>query len=162
MKNMSSMSLGLLAMVAALFAPLASPGAEENIELLEPERAFEFSASLISPQTVEVRFTIAEGYYMYRDRFRVQISPATILVGATRMPEGIVKEDEFFGRVETYRGELTFRLELQAPAPTQGLELTVISQGCADVGVCYVPLTQRAKLKPRSFLDTKRIEKPQA
>jgi thioredoxin:protein disulfide reductase len=160
MKNIRSISLSLLAGVVALFAPLAFSGSEEHNELLEPERAFQFSASLIDPAIVEVRYAIADGYYMYRDRFRVEVSPATILVTETRMPEGIVKEDEFFGRVETYRGDLTFRLELQVPAPSQGLELTVISQGCADVGVCYVPLTQRARLKPGKFLDSIRTDKP--
>ncbi|MEQ1879980.1 MAG: protein-disulfide reductase DsbD N-terminal domain-containing protein [Burkholderiales bacterium] len=160
MKNMISMSFVLLAGLAALFAPLVSSGAEESGELLDPERAFQFSASLISPEIVEVRYAIADGYYMYRNRFRVEVSPATVVVARSRMPDGIVKEDEFFGRVETYRGELTFRLELQGPAPNQGLELTVISQGCADVGVCYVPLTQRARLKPRKFLETDRTDKP--
>ena len=35
-------------------------------ELLEPEKAFRFSARVLDG-AVEVRFAIAEGYYLYRD-----------------------------------------------------------------------------------------------
>ncbi len=160
MKNVNSTRLALLTGIAALIAPLLTLGAEESYELLEPEHAFRFSASLIAPATVEVRYSIAQGYYMYRDQFRVEVMPGTVLIGATQMPKGIVKDDEFFGRVETYRGELSFRLELLAPAPSQGLDLTVTSQGCADVGVCFVPLTQRARLKLQK-LPLSYIGKPQ-
>ena len=54
----------------ALAAPLAH-GALEG-ELLEPEKAFRFSARALGPDALEVSFAIAEGYYMYRDRFRFE------------------------------------------------------------------------------------------
>ena len=42
-------------------------------ELLEPEKAFAFSARVAGPDVIEVRYVIARGYYMYRDKFRFEL-----------------------------------------------------------------------------------------
>lgn len=123
-------------------------GASDDDDLLEPQQAFRFSASLINPVVVEVRYDIAAGYYMYRNRFEFSSQPKTIKWAAPKLPRGIVNQDEFFGRVETYRDELTFRIRLQKPVPETGVEFSVISQGCADIGVCYAPLKQTVILRP--------------
>src|SRR5207302_7897193 len=43
-----------------------------------------------------------------------------------------------------YRGTVSIRVPVQADDP---FELRVISQGCADVGVCYVPMESKASLR---------------
>jgi len=53
-----------------------------------------------------------------------------------------MKQDEFFGRVETYRGELVVHLALAQGQPGATIAVTAESQGCADVGVCYPPQAQ--------------------
>lgn len=129
----------------ALFLSFAVHAAEEG-ELLEPEKAFAFSARALDAATLEIRYRVADGYYLYRDKFRFEVEPRSIALGAPQLPPGKVKQDEFFGRVETYRGTLVFKLPLTRPAPGQTLTLKSTSQGCADVGVCYPPLTQTAQL----------------
>jgi len=114
-------------------------------ELLAPEQAFRFSARLVEPGLVEVRYRIADGYYMYRDKFRFTTIPQSAGLGEAQFPPGKIKEDEFFGRVETYRGELFIRLPVKLAA---SFTLKAVSQGCADVGVCYIPVTQTARLVP--------------
>ena len=53
------------------------------------------------------------------------------------------KEDEFFGRSEIYRGEVSIRVPVLSGASGNGtIRLTAISQGCADAGICYLPTTQ--------------------
>ena len=113
--------------------------------LLAPERAFSFSARGIDPWTVEARFTIADGYYLYRDKLKFSIEPEA-LAGPPVLPPGKVKQDEFFGKVETYRGDVVVRLALSAPAPGAALNVSAESQGCADLGVCYPPQQQRITL----------------
>jgi thiol:disulfide interchange protein DsbD len=83
---------------------------------------------------------------MYREKFRFTAEPATVKVGKAEFPDGKVKQDEFFGRVETYRKDLVIRIPVEAGGAQQ-LKLFVTSQGCADVGVCYVPQTQSADIK---------------
>ena len=120
-----------------------STAAEDD--LLAPEQAFQFSARLIEPGLVEVRYRIAEGYYLYRDKFRFSAIPRSAGLGEARFPRGKIKDDEFFGRVETYRGEMVITLPVKS---TRVFTLKSVSQGCADAGVCYVPLTQTARLVP--------------
>ena len=66
--------------------------------------------------------------------------------GTPALPPGKVIEDEFFGRVSTYRGPVVIRLPLAAGQPGGTVALTVESQGCADAGVCYPPQQQRLAL----------------
>ena len=121
-------------------------------DLLEPEKAFRFSARLIDATQVEVRYEIAPGYYLYREKFRFEADPASITVDGSKLPPGKVKKDEFFGDVQIYRGDLRFVLPVKG-AGTQAPRFTLKaqSQGCADIGVCYPPQEQTAELVLATF-----------
>ena len=134
----------LLALNAFLcLAPLLSHAVEEG-ELLEAEKAFAASAKVVDGKSIEVRYQIADGYYLYHEKFKFQIEPSEAGLGAAQIPPGKVKQDEFFGKVETHRGQLLIKLPLARASAQMTLKAT--SQGCADVGVCYPPLTQSIKL----------------
>ena len=111
--------------------------------LLEPEKAFRFSTRVLDASLVEVHFTIADGYYMYRERFQFSASGGATL-GAPQLPAGIRHKDEFFGETQVYRGQARIRIPVQGGGR---LELKVVSQGCADAGVCYVPMESHASLQ---------------
>jgi thiol:disulfide interchange protein DsbD len=115
-------------------------------ELLEPDKAFRFSAQAVDSGTAEIRYRIADGYYLYRERFRFAAEPASVKVGAPRFPEGEIHEDKFFGKQVTYRREVRILLPLAA-AGADRVKISVTSQGCADIGVCYVPQTRSAELR---------------
>src|ERR1700716_3769695 len=110
-------------------------------KLLEPERAFAFRVQALDERTVEARFAIANGYYLYREKLHFSVEPAR-LGGAPVLPPGKIKDDEFFGKVETYRGQLAVKLALQQPPPGSKVVVRAESQGCADAGVCYPPQVQ--------------------
>lgn len=131
-----------LLLAACAACALSAAGADD---LLAPEQAFRFSARLTEPGLVEVRYRIADGYYMYREKFRFTAIPQSAGLGKALFPPGEIKEDEFFGRVETYRGELVIRLAVKSVG---GFELKAVSQGCADAGVCFIPVTQTVRLVP--------------
>ena len=120
----------LLALLLALLCHAA-----QGAELLEPEKAFRFSAQLMDPASLEVRFDIAEGYYLYRDRLRFVAEGARL--GTPEFPPGLKHKDEFFGEMVIYRKELRVRIPLESGGD---FDLKVTSQGCADAGVCYVPM----------------------
>jgi thiol:disulfide interchange protein DsbD len=121
-------------------------------ELLEPEKAFRFSARLIDASQLEVRYEIAPGYYLYRDKFSFSSEPAYVAFNASQLPPGKVKQDEFFGAVQIYRGDVRFVLPLKvAGEPVSPFIVKAVSQGCADLGVCYPPQEQKAELRFTAF-----------
>jgi len=136
----------VLATTAAVATLAVALPAHEQANPLPPDRAFRFTARLIDARTVEARFTIADGYYLYRDRIHFAVEPAAAGLSVPSLPEGKVKEDQFFGRVETYRGAVTVNLSLKDPKPGQSIVIAAESQGCADIGLCYPPTTQRVTL----------------
>src|SRR6185295_13865024 len=94
----------LLRLLVALLVLAAGPalaqlklfGAEP--ELLDPEKAFRMSTRTIDASTLEVRFAIADGYYMYRDKFRFALAApedaSRAKLGEPDFPQGTVKEDK--------------------------------------------------------------------
>ena len=138
----------ILALLLTLM--LAAPGWAANVDdLLEPEKAFRLTARALDPTAVEVRFQIADGYYMYRDKFKFAVAGGDAQLGTPEFPQGQIKKDEFFGTVETYRKQVAIRIPVTGNAEKLALEVT--SQGCADVGVCYPPMTQKADVRLAAF-----------
>jgi len=111
-----------------------------NDDFLPAEQAFALSARVLDAHSVELKFDVAEGYYLYRERLGFEAKPA---VGDLKveLPPGKIKFDENFQKsVETYRHDLTLRVTL--PQATAPFTLSVNSQGCADKGLCYPPMTR--------------------
>ena len=129
---------------AALLACLLLPAAHAA-DFLDPEDAFKFSAAISDGgKTVEARFSIADGYYLYRERFGFAASDGTQL-GAAQYPPGKIKFDETFNRqLEIYRGNVVVKLPIEAASAP--FTLTAKLQGCADQGLCYPPETRTAHL----------------
>ncbi|MDR1936784.1 MAG: protein-disulfide reductase DsbD [Candidatus Accumulibacter sp.] len=113
-------------------------------ELLRPELAFRASARALDGQTIELRFEIAEGYYLYRDKFRFSVEPDAVRLGPAIFPKGRETSDETFGKVEVYDREVSIRLPVERSASgVLPLTLQATSQGCAsELGVCYPPQKQ--------------------
>jgi thiol:disulfide interchange protein DsbD len=121
-----------------------SPFASAADDYLQPEVAFKFSAKMIDAETIEVRYVIADGYYMYREPFNFKATGAQL--GVPDIPSGKIKFDDTFQKdVETYRNSITIRLPVQSTGP---FTLTAVSQGCADKGLCYSPMESQATLSP--------------
>jgi thiol:disulfide interchange protein DsbD len=119
----------------------------QDEELLEPDQAFALSVTAVDATTLQARWDIAEGYYLYRSKFRFSSDTPGITLGEPQFPAGKIKHDEFFGDVEIYRGSVTVTIPVERSANAPGtLALTATSQGCADLGVCYPPQRQQRKV----------------
>ncbi len=134
----------LLFAFLALFAVQAVQAEEE---LLEPDQAFRLEMSASDSNTVRARWVIAEGYYLYRNKIKFKSDTAGVTLGEPRLPKGKVKQDEFFGEVEIYRGTFDVEIPVERPAGTDTIKITATSQGCADAGVCYPPHRQSREVK---------------
>ncbi len=129
---------------------LLSSYAYAEEDLLEPEKAFLYSARLVEPGKAEARFQIAPDYYLYRDKIRFSADNG-VKLGEAKLPAGKVKQDEYFGRVETYRGDIKVSLPFEyADGIPKTFKLKAEFQGCADVGVCYPPQDSVATIAPAS------------
>ncbi|WP_420213878.1 protein-disulfide reductase DsbD [Janthinobacterium fluminis] len=125
-----------------LLAMLAAAPARADEDFLEPGAAFKFSARMQDGATIAVTYDIADGYYMYRERFQFTASGATL--GKPELPPGKVKYDATFEKdVETYRRAVTILIPVQAGGP---FTLQASSQGCSDKGLCYAPQEASARL----------------
>jgi len=134
------------AVVVAAAAGWAPSVAAADAKLLPPEDAFRFSARALDERTLEARFTIADGYYLYRDKLQFTLPIGGATLAAPELPAGKAKHDQFFGDVETYRGTVVIRIPLSGAERGKEVELAADSQGCADVGVCYPPTRQKVNL----------------
>ncbi|MGB3434381.1 protein-disulfide reductase DsbD [Achromobacter sp.] len=122
--------------------------ARAEAEFLDPEKAFAFSAEMVAPETLEMRYRVAPGYYMYRERFGITISPiGAATLGEAVYPKGEVKYDPTFEKdMEVFHQDVVIRVPVAAGG--QPFTLTLTAQGCADAGLCYPPMDSSVKLTP--------------
>jgi thiol:disulfide interchange protein DsbD len=140
-----SRARGLIAGAAIAFALPAA--ALEPRDLLDPQDAFRLTAVALDAKSVQVEFRIAEGYYLYRDRFRFETADGKVIAEA-ELPHGKMKQDPFFGRSEIYRERVRIRVPLDgADLARERVRLKIVSQGCSDSGVCYIPQEQWVEVR---------------
>jgi thiol:disulfide interchange protein DsbD len=128
-----------LASLALLVTASAAQAIDEK-DLLPVDDAFRLEAEAVSPGWVEFRWKIAPGYYLYKERIKVAlVDDSAFKANPLHLPPGKIKEDQFFGRMETYRDTVTAKLTGAAGDGVEMLRFKVSYQGCADAGVCYPP-----------------------
>ena len=117
-------------------------------ELLPPEQAFRFFATVKDAQTLHVTWLIADGYYLYKNKLALKLDEASkTRLPVLALPGGETHLDEEFGQVEIYRHELSIDVPLsRQDLSAETVELTAKFQGCADRGVCYPPMTNKVAL----------------
>ena len=117
-------------------------------EFLDPEVAFKLQARALDERTVELRYTVAPGYYLYREQFKFAADGAVL--GTPVFPVGKVKFDETFQKdVETHRDTVVIRLPIAQAVGA--FKLTVTNQGCADKGLCYPPQDRMLDVRLAGF-----------
>jgi thiol:disulfide interchange protein DsbD len=121
--------------------PLPAGGQDE---LLEPDQAFSLSTRVVDAGTLEAKWVIADGYYLYRDKFKFDVIKGDSRLLSPKFPKGKRKTDPLFGEVETYLHSVIVQLPLKrAGATAENLTLRITAQGCNEpVGVCYPPITK--------------------
>ena len=136
------MTMRFLFLIFSFFLTLAH--AEE---FLDPAVAFKPSLRALDGQTIEVRYEIAKGYYLYRDKFRFAVDGETVALSTPTYPKGKENNDDTFGKVEVYYKTVAIRLPVERTSSGPlSLNLKLTSQGCADAGICYPPQTQTASI----------------
>jgi len=117
-------------------------------ELLQPEEAFKPSAEAVGPDRVKVRWTVEDGYYLYRDKLDLTVvGPEGAEVSGIDIPEGKVKYDPTFDKeMQIFRGQAALTATLNGVSAGDSVKVEASYQGCADAGVCYPPQTAQFDL----------------
>lgn len=140
--------IGWLALLIVGWALMMRPASAEEVDYLDPEVAFQFSAAMHSPTELDIHFEIAPEYYMYRDRFVFEALPSSDWLGDPAYPPAAIEYDPTFDKdMAIYRRELTIRLPIKEGSMLP-VQLEITSQGCADAGLCYSPSTHELLLTP--------------
>lgn len=110
-------------------------------KFLPVEQAFPLTASVEQQQLIAT-FNANNDYYLYKHRLFIEQN------GEKREPfqlsqAGIEKEDEYFGHITAFYGQLEARFDLSGLS--EGT-VTLHHQGCAEAGLCYPPQTKTFKL----------------
>lgn len=83
---------------------------------------------------LQLQFTMAPGYYLYRHQ--LSVTPNQARFGDWALPDGTAHEDEYFGKSQVYYRQLKLIIPLQQVMP--GGVAEVRYQGCTS-GLCYPP-----------------------
>ena len=126
---------------------------QPETELLEPDEAFSLSVTVDDQQSIRLHWQIADGYYLYQHKINVSVlQPSNIGLTPINFPPGKEKHDEIFGDTIVYYHSLDIQQALATTLKqTTTLQLKVEFQGCADIGVCYPPMSKTFKLTLESL-----------
>ncbi len=129
-------------------------------EFLHPDKAFQLEVAAIDDTSLEGIFTIAPGYYLYKDRIQFEIKDAAQgKVANVELPAGEWKDDPNFGNKEVYHNDFAAKVFLEST--TQDYIITAKYQGCSEQGLCYAPQTKTFTFgQPSNASSSAAIETP--
>ena len=113
--------------------------------LLRVNEAFKYEL-INSGTSVWIKWVIEDGYYLYRNKLKFKINDTEI--PQPILPEGYIHEDEFFGVQQIYRNEVSFEIPYKNQKIIgDEILIEILSQGCADRGICYPPQKWKKTIK---------------
>jgi thiol:disulfide interchange protein DsbD len=111
-------------------------------DFLPVEEAYRLEVEIPDEHSVRLYWQIAPAYYLYQHRFKFQLEDGRGAIELeSHLPQGLPKQDEYFGEVEVYYHSADVILSLARDAGGVAT-LMAESQGCADAGLCYPPYKQ--------------------
>lgn len=139
----------VLAAILSVVFPIVAAAASGRAQPLDPDQAFRLEVSR-SVATLRLQWTIAPGYYLYRDMIRISAGgaggPLPAVIG-----DGVEKDDPTFGPTRIFFDHAEATVAGPAVASTPGAALAITYQGCQDGGICYAPVTRTLDLATLSL-----------
>jgi thiol:disulfide interchange protein DsbD len=148
----TQIAVSVLATLALLLGLAAAPaqakpwwmrGIDSNeTDFLPPDVAFRVAAR-VEGNLIKVRWVIADGYYLYRQKIEVKAESPDLVVSAAELPPGIVKTDPYLGTQQVYLQQVEASVPYsRIDAGAHPMQIKVTYQGCAEAGLCYPPITK--------------------
>lgn len=127
--------LTLRLLASLLFIALSLPAFAQK-QALTADDAFQLSVERGEDADVLLRWTIADGYYLYRNHLEANEAATGKAVQLQTDPGTMEAADASFGPSEVYYREVIARLGGDAPQ-----HVAITYQGCKKDSICYPPLT---------------------
>src|ERR1700690_1910304 len=111
-------------------------------DFLPPDVAFHLTSQL-EGDVLQLRWVIADGYFLYRSKIQVRAASPDLVVGPPVLPVGTRFEDKNFGLQEVYFQQAEVSVPLtRSDFGAHPLQILVTFQGCAQSGFCYPPISK--------------------
>ena len=117
-------------------------GEQTQDTFLTVEEAYQLEVVALDSGLLQAIFTIADGYYLYRDKIKISSLSTNIQIGEVLLPDGKLKSDAYFGEQQVYYRQLIIEIPFAVISDSQksDFDVTVNYQGCAEQGICYPPI----------------------
>ena len=143
----------LLLSFLLFFVPAAHAGFLDTLggakqpTFLPPDQAFSLQVTVRDADTLQASFSLAEGYYLYRDKIAFASKDGAVKVKALNLPRGEMKDDPSFGQVEVFHHSFQAEIELERVAKgAASITLDATYMGCSEQGLCYPPINKALTL----------------
>ena len=116
---------------------------------LPAEQAFQFEAIVNTSNELLLRFTPAPGYYLYREKTKINIvsDGNAVVAGGLQWPPAQSHKDEYFGDVAVFFDLVEASLPLQLKdSKARDIILKASFIGCQENGICYAPMRREITL----------------
>ena len=138
------------ALASLLFLLPFTTTALEFDEIRDFGDVFSISATAVTRDRIEVRWDIAEDYYLYNNKF-LSFSTDTpgVVIGEPEIPEGEESYDNLLEQdvIKFYESVVVGLPLLTVPEGTTLVDLKVRSQGCLEDVLCYPPTRQMVSVE---------------
>lgn len=129
----------------SMFTWIDKAFADTADNFLPVDEAFQLSTN-VGADRVEFNWKIAEGYYLYQERFKVVSGDAALPFD---LNEGKIKYDPYFEKdMLVYEGNAN--LTLLTEGVNEPFNVRIVSQGCAYAGLCYPIRNQFFTVDPQA------------
>jgi thioredoxin:protein disulfide reductase len=143
LRNWVMLAVLLLAMspvhAASQFSKLFTEDSSEDF--LPVDQAFKVEAGLVDASHAQLKFVVAPGHYLYRERIQLVLPAGDTATIA--LPAGETKNDPNFGEQQVFHHDTLAEVTFAGAAPAT---LQVRYQGCSEKGLCYPPQTKSLPL----------------
>ena len=120
-------------------------------DFLMPDEAFKPTVTA-DGDTITASWEIAEGYYLYKEKFRFESKTPGVTLGEPLFPPAEmhhgIKPNGEEGEVEVYFNEVA--VSIPVTSGSAAADILVRYQGCAEKGLCYPPQKKNYTLEVAS------------
>lgn len=139
--------------IASLVTAMLAATALAQQSWLTADEAFDLHAARAATGEINLKWTIRDGYYLYRDKLKAHAEGNSESL-PLETSAGTAKTDPTFGATEVYFQEAKAVLTSSAlDGLASDAALLITYQGCQDGGICYPPVTKRLDLAMLTVAD---------